>query len=247
MLMSDHSGSRKIILILVLLCSTVTCVGANMFEREVVPISRINDEPTVYDSTIAYRTITVTGNISDIDRHTATIVEDSHSLKVDIRRMELFEGFSVNDGILVTGQFRYERTGESLFIPTYVLHYPIEDMGMVNISNILDDPASHNGRYLTVIGNLSNLEMSMGRYTATVADEENNALKVFYYGSTDLAKGDEIKVAGLYNGNLLHSESMSMNRSPLSISNLVPGFSSFMGLLAIFAMALLLKKIKFNE
>jgi hypothetical protein len=87
----------------------------------------------------------------------------------------------------------------------------------------------------------------MGRYTLVAEDEEGNRLKVFFYGSTELQVGDRAKITGLYNGRILHSESMGLDKSPLSISTLVPGFSSVMGAIAILSIALLLKSKQRND
>jgi hypothetical protein len=217
-----------------------------MFELEIVPLSTIKEDPTAYDSTMAYRKISVIGNITELSKQSATLADGPDSLKVDISKKELFDGFDLKDQTMITGEFIHEPIAESTLTPIYVLHYPIEDMGLVNISSIFSDSVAHNGRYMTVVGNVSNIEMNMGRYILTIVDNENNALKIYYYGSTDLGSGDDIKVFGLYNGNALHSESMAPNRS-LSISTLVPGFSSIMGALAILSIALLLKSKQRND
>ncbi|WP_319508800.1 hypothetical protein [uncultured Methanolobus sp.] len=245
--MLTGSTIRTIFMTILLLSCTVTNAYASMFELEIVPISKIKEDPSIYDSTMAYRKISVIGNISELSKQSAILTDSPDSLKIDISKIELFDGFNINDQIMTTGEFIYEPVGESTLIPTYVLHYPIEDMGLINISNIVSDSSAHNGRYMTVVGNVSSREMSMGRYTITIADNENNALKVYYYGSTDLGIGDVIKVFGLYNGNALHSESMTRDRSPLSLTTLVPGFSSIMGASAILSLALLLKSKQRND
>ncbi len=237
---------RTIFMALLMLSCTATNAYASMFELEIVPISTINEEPTVYDSTMAYRKISVVGNISDLNKQSATLADNADTLKIDMREAELFKGFNAGDQAMITGEFRYEPIGESSLIPIYVLHYPTVDLGTVNISEIVNDPSAHNGKYITVKGNLTRIDMSMGRYTATIEDGENNVLKVFYYGSTELEVGDSIKVFGLYNGMELHSETMGLNRSPLSISTLMPGFSSIMGAMAILTIALLLKSKQRN-
>ncbi|WP_209614642.1 hypothetical protein [Methanolobus bombayensis] len=233
---------------LLLLSCTATCAYASMFELEIVPISKINEDPSVYDSTMAYRKISVVGNITELDKQSATIDDDtSDPLKIDITKIELFEGFNVSDQIMVTGEFIYDPLGDSILTPSYVLHYPTQDMGLVNISDVVTDTAAYNGKYITVTGNLTSIETSMGRYTVIVEDEEGNTLKVFFYGSTELEVGDNTKVIGLYNGKILHSETMGLNKSPLSISTLVPGFSSLFGAIAILSMALLLKSKQRND
>ncbi|MDG6243109.1 MAG: hypothetical protein QCH31_01770 [Methanolobus sp.] len=243
------SGSmlRVLFIIMILFSCTATLAYASMFELEVVPISTITENPAAYDSTMAYRKISVIGNISELSKHSATLDDGMNSLKVDITRRELFEGLNISDQILVTGEFRYEHIEESVLIPTYVLHYPTDDMGTVNISSIVNEPSAYNGRYMTVTGNLSSLEMNMGRYVATVLDEEDNQLKVYYYGSTDLKKGDNVKIFGLFNGGFVHSERMGLNKSPLSISTLIPGFSSIMGAFALLSLALFLKSRRRND
>lgn len=242
------SMMRTIFMALLLLSCTATCAYASMFELEIVPISRINEDPSVYDSTMAYRKISVVGNITELDKQSATIDDDtSDPLKIDITKIELFEGFNVSDQIMVTGEFIYDPLGDSILTPSYVLHYPTQDMGLVNISDVVTDTAAYNGKYITVTGNLTSIETSMGRYTVIVEDEEGNTLKVFFYGSTELEVGDNTKVIGLYNGKILHSETMGLNKSPLSISTLVPGFSSLFGAIAILSMALLLKSKQRND
>ncbi len=245
--MLTGSTIRTIFMAILLLSCTVTSTYASMFELEIVPLSIIKEDPTAYDSTMAYRKISVIGNISELSKQSAVLTDGPDSLKIDISKIELFEGFNVSDQTMITGEYIYEPIAESTLIPTYVLHYPIEDMGLVNISSISSDSVAHNGRYMTVVGNVSSREMSMGRYTITIVDSENNPLKVYYYGSTDLGIGDDIKIIGLYNGNALHSESMTLDKSPLSISTLVPGFSSIMGALAILSIASLLKSKQRND
>ncbi|WMW23953.1 hypothetical protein RE474_07525 [Methanolobus sediminis] len=227
---------------LLLLSCTATNAYASMFELEVVPISTINKDPTVYDSTMAYRKISVIGNITELSKQSASI-EDSASeqLKIDVTKTELFEGFNASDEIMVTGEYIYDPLGDSMLTPTYVLHYPTQDLGLVNISDVVADTAAYNGKYMIVAGNITSIEMSMGRYTLVTEDDKGNRLKVFFYGSTELEIGDRARITGLYNGRILHSESMGLDKSPLSISTLVPGFSSIMGTIAVLSIALLLK------
>ncbi|MDK2948331.1 MAG: hypothetical protein PWQ63_1491 [Methanolobus sp.] len=233
---------RTIFMALLLLSCTATNAYASMFELEVVPISTINKDPTVYDSTMAYRKISVIGNITELSKQSASI-EDSASeqLKIDVTKTELFEGFNVSDEIMVTGEYIYNPLGDSMLTPTYVLHYPTQDLGLVNISDVVADTAAYNGKYMIVAGNITSIEMSMGRYTLVAEDDKGDRLKVFFYGSTELEIGDRARITGLYNGRILHSESMGLDKSPLSISTLVPGFSSIMGTIAILSIALLLK------
>lgn len=245
--MLNVSMMRTIFMAILLLSCTATTVYASMFELETVAISTINDDPTVYDSTMAYRKISVIGNLSELTKQSAILTDNNDSLKIDIARMELFDGFNVSEQVLVTGEFIYNPLGDSTFTPNYVLRYPTVDMGLVNISDVNADQSHHNGKYITVIGNLSKLEMSMGRYTAIIKDDEGNSMKIFYYGSTELNTGAIVKVFGLYNGNILHSENMATNKSPLSLTTLVPGFSSILGALAIISIALLLKSKERND
>ena len=69
-------------------------------------------------------------------------------------------------------------------------------------------------------------------------------MKVYYYGATDLEVTDKVKVIGLYNGMILHSETMGKKRDKLSISTFLPGFSSIMSISIIGLLATLLKKGK---
>ncbi|WP_340819698.1 hypothetical protein [Methanolobus sp. WCC4] len=245
--MSKSSIIRTIFMAILLLSCTATSTYASMFELEIVPLSKIKEDPTVYDSTMAYRKISVIGNFSELTKQSAVLTDGPDSLKIDTAKIELFDGFNVSEQALVTGEFIHEPIAEDKLIPTYILRYPIVDMGLVNISEIVVDPAYHNGKYMTVTGNMSAIEQTMGRYTITIRDEEDNAMRIYFYGSTALETGDPIEVTGLYNGNVLHSESMGLNRPPLSISTLVPGFTSIMGAIAILSIALLLKSGKRND
>lgn len=230
-------------LTVLLLTCTATFANASMFELEIVPISKIKEDPTVYDSTMAYRKISVIGNLSEIGKQSAVITEDGQSLKVDITKTELFSGFSSGEQVMITGEYRHDPIGEDSMYPSYVLHYPIEDSGEVNITSINADPATYNGKYVTVVGELTALDSSMGRYTATLTDSvAEEHIKVYYYGSTDLETGVVVKASGLYNGEVLHSENMLKHRDPLSISTFVPGFTFITGLISLGAVAILLSQ-----
>ncbi len=211
-----------------------------IFELELVPLSDIVENPTVYDSTMAYRKVSVVGNISAIDKHLITISQGSYELKVDHTNLQQFTGFNVGDGVKLTGQFLYDPIGTSIFYPNYVLHYPIVEMGEVDISAIISNASSYNGKYITVTGNLTGIRSTMGAYVVDISslDTDQN-LRVSYYGSTDLKVGDMVTVSGLLNGDVLYSEQMGKKRPPLSLSTLIPGFTGLwtmiiIGLLVIY-------------
>lgn len=228
---------------LLLITCTATFASASMFELEIVPISKLIQQPSVYDSTLAYRKISVVGNLTEINKHSAIIADGSMALKTDVTRVELFSGFEQGEGLMLTGEFRHNPMGEDIMYPNYVLHYPILDAGKVNISDINNDPAAYNGKYVTVTGNLSSIEMTGGRYAATVVEAvTGQQIKVSYYGATDLKGGEDVKVYGLYNGGSLHSESLARNLSALSLTTLVPGFSFVMALAALGGVAILLSQ-----
>lgn len=211
-----------------------------IFELELVPLSEIINNPTVYDSTMAYRKISVVGNISVIDKHLITISQDSYELKVDHTNDKLFVGFNVGDGIKLTGQFLYDSMGTSIFYPKYVLHYPTVQMGEVNVSDIISNPTEFNGKYMTVTGNITDIKPTMGDYLVDLSSlEDGEILRVSYSGATELQAGDIATVTGLFNGGTLYSEQMGKARSPLSISTFMPGFTFLwsifiLGLLVIY-------------
>jgi hypothetical protein len=230
---------------LLLIICTAAFANASMFELEVVPISKLIEQPSVYDSTTAYRKISVVGNLSDISKYSVTISDGGMVLKTDVTRAELFQGFEMGDQVMLTGEFRHDPLGDDIMYPGYVLHYPVQDVGHANISDITGNPAFYNGKYITVTGNLTDIELSAGRYTATVAEAESGeSMRVFYYGSTDLKAGEDVKVYGLYNGGTLHSEILGKNRSPLSLTALIPGFSFATALAALGVVAILLSQRK---
>lgn len=228
---------------LLLVTCTAAFSSASMFELEIVPVSKLIEQPSVYDSTLAYRKISVVGNLSELSKHSATITDGKSALKADVTRIELFEGFELGEQVMLTGEFRHNPISNDVMYPNYVLHYPTQYAGEVNISDINNDPASYNGKYVTTTGNLSSIDLSGGRYMATVVEAATGQyIKVFYSGSTDLKGGEDIKVYGLYNGGTLHSESMAKNRSPLSLTALIPGFSILMSLAALGGVAILLSQ-----
>ncbi|MCQ6962485.1 hypothetical protein PV02_04795 [Methanolobus chelungpuianus] len=228
---------------LLLVTCTATFAGASMFELEIVPVSKLIEQPSVYDSTLAYRKISVVGNLSELNKHSASIADDRSALKVDVTRIQLFEGFELGEQVMLTGEFRHNSLGDDIMHPSYVLHYPVQNAGQASISDINGNQALYNGRYVTITGNLSSIELSAGSYKAMVTEEDTGEqTKVFYYGATDLKGGEEVKVYGLYNSGILHSENMAKNRSPLSLTALVPGFSVVMSLAALGGVAILLSQ-----
>jgi hypothetical protein len=243
--LKNGSAVKVMMIALVLVICTAAFASASMFELEVVPVSKLIEQPSIYDSTTAYRKISVIGNLSDISKYSVTISDGDKILKTDVTRAELFQGFEVGDQVMLTGEFRHNPLGEDIMYPGYVLHYPAQDLGHVNVSDITGNPAFYNGKYVTITGNLTSIELSLGRYTATVVETESGeSIKVFYYGSTDLKAGEDVKVYGLYNGGILHSETLGKNRSPLSLTTLIPGFSSMTALAAFGLVAILLSQRK---
>ncbi|MBN2111418.1 MAG: hypothetical protein JW705_10125 [Methanosarcinaceae archaeon] len=241
--MKKGSTARLVTITLLLLTCTASLTSASMFELEIVPVLKIMEDPTIYDSTMAYRKISVVGDLTEIDKRSALISEGGQSLKVDVTKAELFSGFSPGDQAMVTGEFRYDPIGDDIMYPSYVLHYPVQDIGETNISTVNTDTAFNNGKYLTVRGEITCMDYSMGRYTITITENSTQEqMKVFYYGATELKTGEAVKVSGLYNGGVLHSEDLAKDRGALSISTLVPGFSFLAGLIAAGGMAILLSQ-----
>jgi len=213
-----------------------------IFELELVPLSEIVSNPTAYDSTMAYRKISVIGNISEIDKHLVTINQDNYELKVDNTNDQLLVGFNVGDSIKLTGQFLYDPMGTSMFYPKYTMHYPIVQMGEVNISAIVSNASEFNGKYVTVAGNITEIKSTMGGYIVDLSSlDSDQRIRVYYYGSTDLKPGEIVSVTGLFNGGGLHSEQMGIKRPPLSISTFIPGFT---GLWTLFILGLLVIYMK---
>jgi hypothetical protein len=212
----------------------------SIFELEIVPLSEIAKNPSAYDSTMAYRKISVIGNVSEINKSFVSIVQDGYELKVDCTNDKLFAGFNVGDGIKLTGQFIYDSMGTSIFYPKYVLHYPIQRIDDVNITDIISNPNMFNGKYVRVTGNITEIKPTMGEYIVELSNGENQqSLRVFYYGATEVKAGDLVTVTGLINGGNLYSEQMGKKRPPLSLSTFIPGFTCFwtifiFGLLVIY-------------
>ena len=218
-----------------------------IFELETVSLAELHDDPNSYDGTLAYRKISVVGTFSELDSYRGTITQDSYSLLIDTTEEKLFAGFNVGDEVKLTGVFYHKQIGDDLFVPNYVLHYPVEDLNDVEISDIMQDQVSFNGKKVAIMGNLSSIEESMGRYVLHVTDPEtNDELKVMFYGMTDLEPGTIIKVSGLYNGGILHSEDMGKYYPPMSLTTIIPGFSGLTALAVFGILTILFKREMHN-
>jgi len=218
-----------------------------IFELVTIPLEELDADPVSYDGTVAYRKISVTGTLSELSSTRGKITQDSYSLNIDATEEPLFAGFKVGDEIKLTGVFYHKQIGDDLFVPNYVLQYPVTELGDVKISEILQDQESFNGKKVTVRGNLSSIEESMGRYVLYVADPEtNDELKIMFYGVSDLEPGTIIEVSGLYNGGILHSEDMGRYYPPMSLKTIIPGFSGFAALAVFGILTILFKRENHN-
>ena len=214
-----------------------------IFELVTIPLEELDADPVSYDGTVAYRKISITGTLSELSSNRGKITQDSYSLSIDTTEEPLFAGFTVGDGIKLTGVFYHKPIGDDLFIPDYVLHYPVVDLDDIEISEVLQDQESFNGKKISIVGNLSSIEESMGRYVLYVSDlETNDELKVMFYGVSDLEPGTITKVSGLYNGGILHSEDMGKYNPPMSLTTLIPGFSGLTALVVFGILTILFKR-----
>ena len=219
-----------------------TTAPITIFELVTVPLEDLDVDPGTYDGTMAYRKISVTGTLSELSSTRGKITQDPYSLEIDTTEEKLFTGFKLGDGIKLTGVFYHKQIGDDLFVPVYVLHYPVEDLGYVEISDVSQDKESFNGKKMSIIGNLSSIEESMGRHILYIADPEtNDELKIMFYGMTDLEPGTITDVSGLYNGGILHSEDMGKYYPPMSLTSIIPGFSG-LAALAVFGILTILFK-----
>lgn len=237
------------VLLLAVVVTTNTVVASStstpitIFELETVSLAKLHKNPVIYDGTVAYRKISVVGTFSELGPHRSTITQDSYSLIIDSTEEKLFAGFKVGDDVKLTGVFYHKQIGDDIFVPNYVLHYPIVELSGVEISDIVNDKNSFNGKKVTVVGNLSSIDESMGRYVFYVTDPEtNDKLKVMFYGVTDLEPGTIIKISGLYNGDILHSDAMGKYYPPMSLKTIIPGFSGFMALAVFSILTIVFKR-----
>jgi hypothetical protein len=222
--------------------STFKFDESSIFELQTVSLTELHENPGIYDATIAYRKISVVGTFSELGIKSTTITQDTYTLKIDSIQESLFKGFNVGDEVKITGEFRYDPIEEDVFIPTYVMHYPLEYQGEVEVSEILNDIDYYNGRFVTIIGNLTSLEESMGRHFAYVQDPSTgDELKIVFYGETVLEVGTVVEVSGLLNGGVLHSENMVKYQTPVTLKTLIPGFSAMITLAVLGILAILFK------
>lgn len=228
--------------------STVKFDEPSIFQLEMVPLSELHENPGIYDATIAYRKISVVGTFSELGKQSTTITQDTYTLNINSIQESLFTGFSVGDEVKITGEFRYDPIKKDVFIPTYVMHYPLEYLGEVEVSEILNDIDYYSGRFVTIIGNITSLEKSMGRHFVYVQDPSTgDELKVMLYGDTSLEVGTVVEVSGLLNGGVLHSEDMVKYKPPTSLKTIIPGFSAMMTIALLGILAILFKYEKHND
>ena len=96
-----------------------------IFELVTIPLEELDADPVSYDGTVAYRKISITGTLSELSSNRGKITQDSYSLSIDTTEEPLFAGFTVGDGIKLTGVFYHKPIGDDLFIPDYVLHFRV--------------------------------------------------------------------------------------------------------------------------
>lgn len=234
------------ILLLSILYACASVSSANsFFETDIVSIEELQQNPTRYDSTTAYRKISIVSTINDMGTHSVSVGDESYSLKLDPTKRDMFLGFEKGDEVKMTGHFIHRPLDEDMFLPEYVMHHPVEHVGDVQIKDIMKHPENFNGKYLRIKGNLTDIREYSTNYIIHITDTESEGrIKVIFYGVTILESGTLVEAEGLFNENTLHSEKVKKYRDPLSINTVLPGFSSLAGIvaLALSGIALMLKK-----
>ena len=220
----------KLLLVLCMLTAMVSPVYAIGFDMPETTVAEVVADPAYYDATFTRGTIGLTGtliNISDNPR----ISDGEFSIAIDMRQSEMFEGFIEGDTVKVIGAFHYERTDEDTFIPEGVIHWPLIDAGTVSILEMSRNPASYNGKKVTIIGNLSGVrESGMGHRLDVESD--GAYITVLYYGGTALEPGVRVKACGIFNAGTLYADTFGKKTAlPFGI----PGFS---GLVAVCVLSL---------
>ncbi len=230
-------------LLAVAMILTITTAAASMFELEEVSLQELHENPEIYDSTTAYRKISITGNISELTKNSMILTQGSQTLPIKGVQQSMFSGFETGDDVKLTGEFRYDPIDGGYFVPKYVIHQPSEIVENATIQNINANPADFNGKFLAIIADLQSIDESVSRYAVIVADNETGqTMKITYYGTTDLEPGTVIEVTGLYNEGVLYSDNMSRYRSDLSLTTLVPGFSGLSALFVIGMVEILVRR-----
>lgn len=223
-------------LLAVAIVLTITIAAASMFELEAVSLQELHEDPEIYDSTTAYRKISVTGNISELTKNSIILTQGSQTLLIKGVQQSMFSGFETGDDVKLTGEFKHDPIDGGYFVPEYVIRQPSERVENATIQQINANPADFNGKFLTITADLQSIDESVSRYVVIVADNKTGQrMKITYYGTTDLEPGTVIEVTGLYNDGVLYSDNMGGYRSDISLTTLVPGFS---GLSALFAVAI---------
>jgi len=221
---------------------------SSFLDLEVVPLSVLHENPVTYDGTLAYRKICVIGTFTEIGIRSTVLTQDSYHLQIDPTQEALFAGFNVGDEVKLNGVFYYKPIDEDVFVPAYAMHYPPEHLGKVEVHEVVGDTNSFNGRFITVIGNLTGIEDTMGRYVAYVADPyTGDELKVIYYGSIVLEIGTTVEVSGLVNAGVLYTEDLAKYHPPVSLKTFIPGFSAIAALAVLGLLAILFKRETHND
>ncbi len=235
----------KLIFTIILLFLSIISVPhvsaeTSIFQRDVVDIKDLENNPRIYDSTTAYRKISVIADINELERYSASIGSDEYFLLLDVTYLDILEGFSKGDRVMATGSFKHVPLGKDIFNQEYVMHYPKRELGEVAISDVKNNPAAYNGKFIKVVGNLTNIRDSSGKTIMYIEDvETEKSIKVLFYGVTTLEKGMKVQAEGLLNGDSLHSENVGQYRDSLPF-NVLTGFEYVTTFLAVILMTLFL-------
>lgn len=188
-------------------CCSPASSANSVFEADIVSIEELQQNPTRYDSTTAYRRISIVSNINEISTHSVYVGDESYSLKIDPTRRDMLLGFEKGDEVKMTGHFIYRPLDEDMFLPKYVMHHPVEHVADVQIEDVLKHPENFNGKYLRIKGNLTDIREYSTNYIIYITDTESEErIKVVFHGVTILEPGTLVEAEGLFNENTLHSE-----------------------------------------
>ncbi len=221
----------KLLLVLCMLTAMVSPVCAIGFDMPETTVTKVVADPAYYDATFTRGTIGLTGTLINISDN-PHISDGEFSIAVDMRQSEMFEGFEDGDSVKMIGTFYYRRTDADIFIPEGVIHWPLIDAGTVSILEMSSNPASYNGKKVTIIGNLSGVrESGMGHRLDVESD--GAYITVLYYGGTALEPGVQVKACGILSAGTLYADTFGKKTAlPFGI----PGFS---GLVAVCVLSLM--------
>lgn len=208
--------------IIIFLLVSIPTVGP-----EKVTEATINDilsDPEKYDGEYIGFTVLVPGTIKSLSPQNLVLEDEGETVRISSIGFFLFDGMKVGDRVAVIGEFHRQKVGGHHIEPHAVMYYPEVNLGLVDLNPIAKEPVKYNGKYVTVQGNITSISERLGINRIYLADEGGEAVtsvRIEYVGRLNVNQGERVNVSGLFNGGVVHADSIEEIKKPLRM----PGFT----------------------